>query len=404
MNADLIKYSIRNLKMRRLRSFLSTLSILIGIMSIYALLSFGQGLGKYIDEIGESMGTDKVIISQRTMGAPGTGTVFFSDDDVEFIRRVKGVREVVAIAFSIVEVDYKDQGVRYVYAIGLNPDKSLIELFSEGFGADIAEGRMLTKGDVAKVVIGHNYGLPNKVFKRPVQLGDKIEINGVKLDVVGIYEEMGNPEDDRNLYMSFDGLELVTGEENNYAQIFAQTEKGEDPDALATKIQEKFRKHRGLAKGREDFYVQTFADLIKTFTDIINGLNAVLFVIALISVVVAAVNIANTMYTAVLERTKEIGILKAIGAKNKSILFIFMFESGFLGLLGGTIGVLFGYAIAKMGGFIAAGAGYALLKPYFPLWLTIGCLLFAFIVGALSGLSPSIQASKQKPVDALRYE
>ena len=120
--------------------------------------------------------------------------------------------------------------------------------------------------------------------------------------------------------------------------------------------------------------------------------------------VVAAVNIANTMYTSILERTPEIGVMKSIGAKNKFILFIFVTESGVLGLIGGIIGIVFGYLIAKGGGLIAASAGLSMLRPAFPLWLTAGCLLFAFVVGAGSGLLPALQASKLKPVEALRYE
>jgi len=96
--------------------------------------------------------------------------------------------------------------------------------------------------------------------------------------------------------------------------------------------------------------------------------------------------------------------MKAIGARNRSILFIFVFESGFLGLMGGVIGVLLGYFVASTGGAIAANAGYQMLKPIFPLYLTVGCLVFSFAIGAVSGVLPAIQASKQKPVDALRYE
>ena len=135
--------------------------------------------------------------------------------------------------------------------------------------------------------------------------------------------------------------------------------------------------------------------------DVING---VLVLIALISLVVAGVNIMNTMYTAVLERTQEIGIMKSVGARNSDILAIFLFESGFLGAVGGVMGIIFGWAIASAGGAAAAAAGYALLRPEFPLWLIIGCVAFAFFVGAMAGLLPAIQASKLKPVDALRYE
>ena len=144
--------------------------------------------------------------------------------------------------------------------------------------------------------------------------------------------------------------------------------------------------------------------MMETYSVIMNVLNGILFLIASISVVVAGVNIMNTMYTSILERTQEIGIMKSLGAKNSFILFTFMIESGILGLIGGILGIGLGYAIAKLGGFIAAQQGLARLQPTFPLWLIIGCLIFAFLIISLAGLLPSIRASKLKPVDALCYE
>ncbi|MFW5991499.1 MAG: ABC transporter permease, partial [Candidatus Nanoarchaeia archaeon] len=157
-------------------------------------------------------------------------------------------------------------------------------------------------------------------------------------------------------------------------------------------------------EGQEDFSITTLESQLDTFNTIIALLNGILVAIAGVSVFVAAVNIANTMYTSVIERTKEIGVMKAIGARNSYIAMIFMGESGILGLLGGVIGISLGYVVAVIGGRIAEEAGYGLLTPYFPLWLIIGCLLFAFGVGALSGLLPALQAAKLKPVDALREE
>ena len=133
-------------------------------------------------------------------------------------------------------------------------------------------------------------------------------------------------------------------------------------------------------------------------------LNAILALIALISVIVAGVNTTNTMYTAVLERTKEIGIMKAVGARNSSIMFIYVIESGFVGMIGGAAGVFLGFLISSAGGAIAAASGFSFLKPAFPIWLTLGCIMFAFCVGAASGTMPAIRASKLRPVDALRYE
>lgn len=403
MNKDLLVYSLRNLKKRKMRSFLSTLSIFIGIMSIFAILSFGQGLGSYIDEIAESMGTDKVIVQPKSFAAPGQGGVQFDEKDVEFISKVRGVKEVVPMAFSVAKIEYKGKQDKYAYLVA-HPTDERVELFVEGFGTEIMEGRQLEKGESSKLTLGYSYTLPDKVFKRAVELNDRIDVNGKTMDVVGFYDEVGNPEDDKNLYVSFDAYELLTGEEIEYAMVYAQAEPGEDSKELAERIENRFRRYRNQDEGNEDFTVQTFEDLISTFRSIIDGLNAVLFLIAFISVMVAAVNIMNTMYTAVLERTKEIGILKAIGAKNSSVLMVFVIESGLLGLIGGIAGILAGWGIASMGGAIAANAGYALLKPEFPVWLIIGCLIFSFLVGALSGLNPSVRASKLNPVDALRYE
>ena len=111
------------------------------------------------------------------------------------------------------------------------------------------------------------------------------------------------------------------------------------------------------------------------------------------------------MYTSVLERTKEIGTMKAIGARNRDILTIFMIESGLLGLVGGIIGIVVGYGAGKIIEYIAAVAlNTTLLQVSFPWYVTLGTILFAFLVGSASGFLPAWQASRLKPVDALRYE
>jgi len=111
----------------------------------------------------------------------------------------------------------------------------------------------------------------------------------------------------------------------------------------------------------------------------------------------------NTMYTSVLERTKEIGIMKAIGARNSDILAIFLIESGILGLIGGVIGIALGYGIGKTAEFIAVSSGVTILKVSYSLELIVGALIFSFLIGAASGTFPAIEASRKNPVDSLRY-
>ncbi|MBW2980383.1 ABC transporter permease [Candidatus Woesearchaeota archaeon] len=403
---DILKYSISNLWSRKLRSSLSILSILIGITAIFALISFGHGINAYMNSFGEEMGTDKVFLMPGSglAGAPGASNILFTEDDVDFIRKINGVDEITGMYITSGKIKFKDFKEKYPFVIGLATESSERRLVESMFGGiEIIDGRGLKDGDVLKVTAGYSNSVPNRMFKKAVSVGDKVKINDVTVKVIGFYEEIGSPTDDAQFYISQEGFEEIF-DIDGYEYVYLRVAPDQNPSDVAERIKEKFRKRRGQREGEEDFVVQTYEDVMETFTNVIGILNGVLVLIALISVIVAAVNIMNTMYTSILERTPEIGVMKSIGAKNRFILFIFVMESGILGLIGGLVGIGFGYAIAKVGGFIAATAGLGMLRPAFPLWLIIGCLLFASVVGAGSGLLPSIQASKLNPVEALRYE
>lgn len=403
MITDEIKYVLQHLTHRKLRTFLSVLSIFIGITSIFALLSFGIGIQKYVDDLAQQSGTDKMIITGKGFSAPGTDTSFsFTKSDVDFIGKINGVEEVIAMYVKPVEIKYKKEN-SYNYLIGLDPEN--IDLFEEMGGIKIFKGRDLKKDDSKKVVLGYNYLLDKKIFDRGLIVGDYVLLNGEQYQVVGFYGEIGNPQDDSQIYLTNDQIEELYPEiKDNYGYGIIRASPDVKTSELAEIIKERLRKHNGEEKGKETFFIQTFEDALKTFTNIIVIINGVLVLIAIVSMIVAFVNIMNTMYTAVLERTKEIGVMKAIGARNNFIMFVFVLESGMIGLVGGIAGIFGGFIVAKLGESAAARAGFALLEPSFPLWLSLGCLLFAFSVGIASGYLPAKQASKLKPVDALRYE
>lgn len=405
MLKDIIKYSLSNLWHRKIRTSLTILSILIGIAAVIALSSFGLGMQLWIEEFAKEMGTDKIMIMPKDyMTAMDKSNVVFTDDDLDFLKKIQGVDELTGMMFTSTKVGFRDYKERYPYVVGLSTDSKEERLAEEMFGGiEIMDGRALKKGDALKAVLGYSHTVPNKMWKKPVSVGDKIEINNVEVKVVGFYEEIGSPTDDAQIYLSHEGYKEIFDDEN-YFFIMIRLAPDQNPAELAEKIRERFRKHRDQKEGQEDFFAQTFEEMLATYTTILNVLVGVLVLIALISVLVAAVNIMNTMYTSILERTREIGIMKSIGARNKYIMFIFVIESGLLGLLGGAIGVLLGMGIAKLGGAIAASYGLALLKPAFPIWLTGSALVFSFVVGAVSGLLPAKRASELKPVDALRYE
>ena len=191
------------------------------------------------------------------------------------------------------------------------------------------------------------------------------------------------------------------------SMIFIKAKAGTNVTDVAERIEDKLKDYRNEKKSEEPktFAVSTSEQLLQAFSNVFGIVNAVLVGIAAISLLVGGVGIMNTMYTAVLERTREIGTLKAIGAKNSDVLLLFLFESGMLGLVGGAIGIALGFGISKAAEYIAAAAlGTGLLKASFSWVLVAGALFFSFTIGALSGVMPAIQASRLRPVDALRWE
>ncbi|MBW2993688.1 ABC transporter permease [Candidatus Woesearchaeota archaeon] len=403
MIRDFFKLALNNLRKRKVRSWLTMIGIFIGIAAVVALIAIGQGLEHSITEQFEELGTDKIFIQPKGQyGIPGLeSAVDLTEDDTETVSKTKGVEDATGMVSGIVKVEFDDE-IIYQFLIGLEEEgKSLFEEFGSW---EIDKGRDVKEGDSNKVSLGYNYGLKKKVFTRQVKVRDRIKINDEEFKVVGTYKKIGNPQDDAQIYTDDQTAREVLGLDNEVQFIIVRTNAGEEPSKVADAIKKELRKARDLEKGKEDFTVQTFEELIESFQTILLVVQVVLIGIAAISLVVGGIGIMNTMYTSVLQRTQEIGVMKAIGAKNRSILSLFVIESGMLGLFGGMIGVVLGMGIAKIVEMIAEEFGYGMLKVFFPWYLILGALLFSFGVGTISGVFPAIRASRMKPVDALRYE
>ncbi len=397
----MINYSLRNLWHRKTRNSLTILSILIGISTIFIFISFGLGLYDYVQEAVLDSSADKLIIQARGIGAPGLDTTFkLEDKDLRTIQKTPGVLEASGSYFKVAKTESRKESV-YTYLVAYNPESPLI---IEIFGIGISEGRELRKGDSKSVVLGSNYQIPNKIFSKPVELNQRIDVQGVSLKVVGFYEPVGNPQDDSNVYVSENYLDNIYPDENNsYGWIVARINPL-NIERVIEKLEKNLRKVRNLDEGKEDFFVQSFQEMISSYMGSLNIIIGFIILIALVSVFVSVVNTANTMITSVLERIKEIGVMKALGSKNSEIFSIFLFESSFLGLVAGVLGILLGMGVSIFGGNILEKLGWGFLSPSFPPILFIGCLFFAIITGAISGVFPAMQASKINVVDALRYE
>jgi putative ABC transport system permease protein len=398
MKTESIKYSLRSLRIRKSRSILTIFSIMLGIATIFIFISFGLGLYKYIDTLSSSSSANKVLIEPKGFG--GIDSAFsFSDKELKAVEKTSGVYSATGIYFKTAEVE-KSNVKKYPEIIGYDPKKPLI---MSVFNLGIYSGRELQSGDRG-VVLGYNYQIADKIFSKPYALNDNIVINGKKVKILGFYKQVGNPSDDSQIYVTNDFLkEIYLNETFNYNWIVAEVDIS-NLNQVTSNIENTLRKERGLDKGKEDFFVQSFDQMIATYSSVLNIVIGFIILIALISILVSAVNTANTMITSVLERVKEIGIMKSIGARNAEIFRIFLFESSFLGFVAGVIGVSLGWLLSVAGGAILKNVGYSFLQPYFSVWTFLGCIAFATLTGAISGVAPAYKAMKTNPVDALRYE
>jgi putative ABC transport system permease protein len=397
-----VRYSLRNIAHRKARSFLTVLSIFLGIATIFIFISFGLGLYGYMQDLLEGGSADKILVQTKgSAGAPGLDSTFkLEDKDLRVVDRSAGVYEATGVYMKIALVEKKDEQ-KYIYLMGYDPKVPIIMDLSD---IDIYEGRELRASDTSKVTLGYNYMIDNKIFEKGLKLNDKIEVQGKEMKVVGFYESVGNPQDDSNVYVVNDAIEdLYPNDSDSYGWIIGRVD-ADNIDWATTNVENNLRNSRDLEKGKEDFSVQSFSDMVESFAGAMNIIIGFVILIALISVVVSAVNTANTMITSVIERTKEIGVIKSIGGRNREVFGIFLFEAGFLGLVAGVIGVLLGWGAASLGGMILDDLGWGFLAPVFPEYLFIGCIVFAVLTGAISGAIPAWNASKTNIVDALRYE
>lgn len=401
MIKDYLLIIARNFSRRKLRGWLTILGILIGVTAVVSLVSLGQGLNNYVNQEFEKMGSDKIMIMPGSgfMGAMTNAKM--TEEDLNSIKNTKGVKLVGGMIYGQTIIKFKTE-TKTSLVIGIPQDETK-EIFDSMQNFEIYRGRDIKSDDINRAVIGIAL-YDGDLFGEKVNLRDTITIKERDFEVVGVISKIGNPSDDSQVYISIDDARDLFDEPEDYNYLMVQVAGGVDVADVAEAIKKELRSTRDVAEGDEDFNVQTAEDLLEKSASVIGVIQAVIVAIAAISLVVGGIGIMNTMYTSVLERTREIGIMKAIGARNSDIMLIFLIESGMLGLVGGTIGAAIGMGFSKLAEWGAVQAGYGVLRVSFSPTLLLGVLAFSFIVGAISGIMPAMQASGMKPVEALRYE
>jgi len=404
MNFDYLILALKNLKHRGVRSWLTLLGIFIGITAVVSLMSLGAGLQAAVSAQFGISSTEIITVQAggvNAFGPPGSGAVNkLTTGDVDAIEKLSSVEVAIPRIISSGKLEY-DNTVVFGMSVSV-PDGTKRKLAYEVLESEVEAGRLLKDGDMDKVMLGHNFGVADKIFEKPIVVGKTVLIQDEKFVVVGILDKTGSAIFDNAVMINEAPLRDLVDYDDD-VDVIAVKIRGEDVmDRAKEDIEKLLRKRRDVDVGEEDFQVSTPEAMMETVDSVLGGVQAFIVIIASISILVGALGIVNTMTTSVLERRKEIGIMKAIGARNSQVFMQFFFESGMLGLIGGLIGVIFGTligiaGIAGINSFIGAEMGFII-----DFILIGGALLGSFLVGAAAGIVPAMSAAKQNPVEALR--
>ncbi len=405
MLKDYSRFAINGIKNRKLRSWLTMIGIIIGITAVVSLIGIGQGLKVAISSQFGDIGTDKLtVMASGGMGPPGTGVVTpLTKDNAKKIEQVNGVKTAIGRLTRSIKLEYNDHisfGMAASMAEG--DGRKLIE---SAMNLEAEKGRLLRDGDTKKTVLGNNFGEKDSQFEKQISVGSNVVIQDEKFEVVGILEETGSFAVDGIVFMEEDDLrKILDTSDDEYDIIVAQVHPNADIKAVQENIEKVMRKERDVKVGEEDFTVQTPQAVLAQVNSTLFAVQLFVYIIAAISIIVGGIGIMNTMFTSVLERTKEIGIMKSIGAKNSTIFSLFFIESGLIGSIGGIIGAAVGISMAMGLAFAGRMAlGSELIRAEISIWLVLGSIFGSFLLGSIFGVIPAIRASKLNPVDALRH-
>ncbi len=394
---DKFLLAFRSIRERKARSILTVLGIAVGIAAIVSLMSVGYGMEHAIT--GELTGMADMISvmpGKITGGHTYVEMGGFTDRDVKDLQRISGIKDISAMTYDSVEVEYRNER-KPTFVLG-GDTKDLESFYVEPVG--LKEGRWLRENDYKGCVIGDR--VATDFFDDVIHVNDKLVLNGDKFVVVGVFEKGGmlySTDVDRNIFLTLRAAKNVL-QTDAIKYIIVRVYEIDEAEEIAEEIEEVINDNHGL----DDFATAMAMDsMLEQIGVIFNIIRGVLAGIAAIALVVASIGIMNTMLMSVMERTHEIGVMKAIGAKSSDVLALFLLESSIVSLVGGVTGCVVGVIVAKVLSFLGSAASgleiAAIVKPE----VLLGGIAVAVIVGVLSGFYPARKASRMSPVEAVRY-
>jgi putative ABC transport system permease protein len=370
---------MKNIMRQRTRTLLTIIGILIGIAAVVALGSISEGMKSMMNEEMQFLGGTIMVTSTGSSGIlmGGGGSEILKYDLANF-EDFSGVKQVVPYVMKMGEIRIGQGPPEEI--IGIRPDD--IDFFKSR-GTDIDSGRGVESGDTYQTLIGYQYAENNDLG-----IGDTIEVKKSSFEVVGIIEKTDSNIDNA-IILPLDTMMDVYNMEN-YQSAFIIPEDLSRIQDLADDLKDSF----------DDFEFTTSNDIVKQMSRIMDMISIFTLGISSIAAIVGGLGVMNTMIMSVLERKKEIGIMKAVGATKKYILTQILLESVIISFIGGILGLLVGGVGSYSLRFISSGLAAAKVT----INLAVGGLSFAVLLGFVGGFYPAWSASKLDPIEAIRFE
>ena len=390
----LIRAAFDDFKRNKVRTFLTSLGIVIGVFSVVLLISLGLGLKNFLNEQFERLGANLIIAlpgslsSLADFGTGFMGSISFDERDYESLRRISEADFVVPVFMKSVFVEA--EGNRKTgYLMGTNEENF------EVMNVEILAGSFWGKGDMAgrsrKAVLGSE--LAKALFINPENaVGKTIRFSDQRFTVVGVYKKTGDREQDAAIVVPYRATFGSLNPDKSFLMIYMGTKDKDNVEIVKQKTEEILSRRYKT----DDFTVTEQSELMSMVNEIFNIVNGVLVAIGSISLVVGGIGIMNIMYATVTERTKEIGVRRAVGATQSDILKQFLTEAVLLSVFGGLLGLVLA-SLAVFG-----------IRFFFPASINLFSVLITLVIssgiGIFFGVFPARRAAKFPPIEAIRYE
>lgn len=393
---ETLKISLSSITANRSRSILTTLGVIIGVSAVILLVSIGSGIQQFVNEQFEQLGVNTITIlpGKVSFGQGGGGVPSFSTSKLgtKEVLAVKKLPSIVSAAGGFQTFASIKNGAKSKYAEihGVAPD------FGNIYKVKIQEGRFVSSSDNAKgaknIVIGAS--VVKELFGNRKALNKRVNLNGKAYTVIGTLKKSGGTG-----FADADAVAFIPEKTaksqfgfKNYTMIVAEF----SPNVKAKTATEEIQKALLKTLDKDEFTVMSREQILSSVSSIIGAITTALAGIAAVSLVVGGIGIMNIMLVSVTERTKEIGIRKAVGATPQNILVQFLTEAVVLSSFGGAIGIALGY----LGSLLIS----RFIMTFVTFWSVALSFSFAMAVGIVFGIAPAIKAAKKDPIEALRYE